>query len=391
MAEKRKAKAAIEAREAREEDGGWEDEDEGDEGWSSGEDEAASLTASPKEAPPPPAPTPLRKMSKRQREQAEAERARIEAELEAQRKREMFAKQAIFGQQSGLLKQELQRGGSMVDLTLRPSGTQKDLTEYRSAPAGPSILRSKSAVAIPVQTGVSVTIRSQTSGSGLNDSPTEQHVQPSSQTRPSRQSQSPSQNRARAMLQQDHLESTDEDSDDYLATSTTRRKLEELAAKRAKPAIQPIPVGSPTTDRRAMISREMSESLRKSESWSSCYVVRNQGAYQTTDIILERQKSSTNLVRFRPDQAPTASRPSVLGGGFLRPLTRVGNSSTTSLNRTQSTANFDASPTSPAPPMTRSNTVGGSGTSPGAAALDKRAELQRRSETMDTSYRMHGW
>lgn len=399
MAEKRKAKAAIEAREAREEDGGWEDEDEEEEGWSSGEDETASLTASPKEAPPPPAPTPLRKMSKRQREQAEAERAKIEAELEAQRKREMFAKQAIFGNQSGLLKQELQRGASMVDLTLRPSTTQKDLTEFRSVPAGPSILRSKSAVAIPVQTGVSVTIRSQGSGSGLNDSPSEQHYQPSSQEQTrsgsgegngkGKQGQAQSSSRTR-LQQSDYLESTDEDSDDYLATSTTRRKLEALAAKRDKSAVQPIPVGSPTTDRRAMITREMSESLRKSESlWNQALT---HADIDDVDIILERQKSSTNLVRFRPDQVPPATRPSVLGGGFLRPLTRVGNASTTSLNRTQSTTNFDTSPTSPAPPMTRSNTEGGGGISPvDAAVINKRAELQRRSETMDTSYRMHGW
>lgn len=248
-AEKRKAKAAIEAKEARDEDGGWEDDDEQEEeGWSSDGEQEASLTASPKEAPPPPAPTPLRKMSKKERDAAAAERARIEAELEAQRKREMFAKQQIFGTKSGLLKQELQRGGSMVDLTLRPVPTHKDLNEARSVPPGPSLMRSKSAVAIPVQTGVSVTIRSQTSGSGINESPVEDMSTRAQKAQPA----------------QDYLETTDEESDDYLATSSTRRKLEALAAKRDK-GPQPVPVASPTTDRRSLLTREMSESLRTSE------------------------------------------------------------------------------------------------------------------------------
>lgn len=68
--------------------------------------------------PPPPAPTPLQKMSKKERQAAAAERAKIEARLEAQRKREMFAKQQIFGTRpsSGLLASALQRGASMVNL-----------------------------------------------------------------------------------------------------------------------------------------------------------------------------------------------------------------------------------------------------------------------------------
>lgn len=68
--------------------------------------------------PPPPAPTPLQKMSKKERQAAAAERAQIEARLEAQRKREMFAKQQIFGTRpsSGLLASALQRGASMVNL-----------------------------------------------------------------------------------------------------------------------------------------------------------------------------------------------------------------------------------------------------------------------------------
>lgn len=70
--------------------------------------------------PPPPAPTPLRNMSRRQRLAAAEERRRIEAELEAQKKREMFAKQQIFGakptQGEGLLSGIFKKGGSMVDL-----------------------------------------------------------------------------------------------------------------------------------------------------------------------------------------------------------------------------------------------------------------------------------
>ena len=73
-----------------------------------------------KDAPPPPAPTPLRAMSKRERLAAKAERERIEAELDAQRKREMFAKQQIFGKPvgaaTGLLTGMFKTGGSMVDL-----------------------------------------------------------------------------------------------------------------------------------------------------------------------------------------------------------------------------------------------------------------------------------
>jgi hypothetical protein len=73
-----------------------------------------------KQTPPPPAPTPLTKMSKKERQAAAAERARIEAELEAQRKREMFAKQQIFGKapvaMTGLLTGMFKSGGSMVDL-----------------------------------------------------------------------------------------------------------------------------------------------------------------------------------------------------------------------------------------------------------------------------------
>lgn len=83
------------------------------------------------------------------------------------------------------------------------------------------------------------------------------------------------------------MESSDEESgdDDYLATSRTNRRIAELAAKRdskAKPVPQAEPLppsggggmvdeygvvqpSSPTTRRRLIIMREMSESLRRSE------------------------------------------------------------------------------------------------------------------------------
>lgn len=373
----------------------------------------------------------------------------------------------------------------MVDLTAHPatsSSVQRGFSDHRQSPApGSNMLRSKSAVAIPVQTGVSVTIRSQLGGSGTNDSPSEQNVQSGSASSgqaqaqgragPSRQPQGPSrasveaqgqatgptQKKTQARTQaptagrsrlspQDYLESTDEDSDadNYLATSSTQRKLEALVTKRNKaPSPQPVPVASPTTDRRGMIMREMSESLRRSKPMPELLthnVVRSIGQATewrliiSADLILERQKSSTNLAKHNTtqsqDRPPPIARPSVLGGGFLRPLTRVGHghgnananangagASTTAITRTQSTATLVGShshspsgvtlgpaighgqPEPQAPPMMRSNTEGGrsragpSGTNTGLGTSVKvdRSELQRRSETMDTSYRMHGW
>lgn len=168
VAEKRKAAAALSDAQAANEEGGWEDdeeEEEDEEGWSDEAEEVkeepppdpapAPAPASPSrpalsqrhssrsgnsssnldlaellsrptanrkshKVPPPPAPTPLRKMSKKERMAAEAERAKIEAELDAQRKREMFAKQQIFGTKTdGLLTGMFQRGASMVDLVGR--------------------------------------------------------------------------------------------------------------------------------------------------------------------------------------------------------------------------------------------------------------------------------
>ena len=154
-------------------------------------------------------------------------------EDEGQKKREMFAKQQIFGGSSqGLLSGIFRTGGSMVDLTkapdkpgLRSCPTHGDLTSLASSPAQ-TILRSKSAVAMPLQSGVSVTSR----GTESFD------------------------------------EATD---DDYLATSSTQKKLDELSKRRPVPprldergVVLP---DSPTTRRRAIIMREMSESLRRSE------------------------------------------------------------------------------------------------------------------------------
>jgi hypothetical protein len=298
-AEKRRAAAAMEAKEAREEDGGWEDEDEDLDEWSDDEAEQASMTASPEQIPPP-APTPLVRMSKKQREAAAIERAKIEAELDAQRKREMFAKQAIFGQPQGLLSQALQRGGSLVDLaaagatrgstmasTSATSATAQKghlHSTFSQSPIGANLLRSKSAVAIPVQTGVSVTVQQGSHGS--NRSQTSQHSNGSGAAG-TRTKMDPKAQHPRPRLRPpsaEHLETTDEsESDDYLATSSTQHKLNSLlkqkeeakAAREAAalaPPIQPVPVAiSPTTDRRAMIMREMSESLRK--SMSSCQVL----------------------------------------------------------------------------------------------------------------------
>ena len=67
---------------------------------------------------PPPAPTPLRRMPKKARQQEMAARKKIEEDLDNQRKREMFAKQAIFGSvpKEGLLSGLMRSGGSMVNL-----------------------------------------------------------------------------------------------------------------------------------------------------------------------------------------------------------------------------------------------------------------------------------
>ncbi|WWC89928.1 uncharacterized protein L201_004857 [Kwoniella dendrophila CBS 6074] len=270
-----------------------------------------------KDAPPAPAPTPLIKMSKKERLKAKVEREKIEAQLEAQRQREMFAKQQIFGTKNishnqGLLASALQRGASMVNLTsldgptIRPSPTHGQLPSLASSPApGPSLLRSKSVVAMPVQTGVSVTIP-----------PHALNAVKEKQKKP--QKSSNSQEKAKATVEMESSSEEESDADaDYLNTTQTKQKLAALAAKRdakthtqtkAQPQISPqnqvtqqiqqkqqprpqpqptkalpafprmneygyVQPMSPTTKRRNIIMAEMSESLRR-------------------NVVLEREKSS---------------------------------------------------------------------------------------------------
>ena len=466
QAEKRKAAAALEAKEAREEDGGWEDDEEDLDEWSDDEDKSSMTAASPKEIPPP-APTPLVRMSKKQREAAKAERAQIEAELDAQRKREMFAKQQIFGQPRGLLSQALQSGGSLVDLQAagereqsppihsastsansRPHKTINHAHTHGHSP-GPSLLRSKSAVALPVQTGISVTVsnplsRPVTSNQESTGPPTNTTTTTTTATTTAATSHSNGNsngisngnsnsktrppalaNRARILPpSEEQLETTDEESqDDTLANENTKQKLDQLlqrkeAAKVAKSkginsigsgleatnrtSVAPVAMASsPTTDRRAMITRELSESLRKSESFSNP-TMSNKSWKLISDLILERQKSSTSLSTYRHAPAhhpdPNQPRPNVLGRGLLRPMTRTETSSPTgqlnraktsvNLHRPQSSANLTISPGEQPPPMTRSNTLAGDGDNDWEA---RRAEVIRRSLADDTGYRSHGW
>jgi hypothetical protein len=207
----------------------------------------------------------------------------------------MFAKQQIFGQPRGLLSQALQRGGSLVDLQAAAEQPHSHSALSSSRPThktihahtlgqspGPSLLRSKSAVAIPVQTGVSVTVSKPLSRPVTNQDSDPPTLISNDKAPPALS------NRARILPpSEEQLETTDEESqDDTLANENTKQKLAQLvqrkeAAKVAKSkSINSIPSGSeetrpsipiamatsPTTDRRAMITRELSESLRKSES-----------------------------------------------------------------------------------------------------------------------------
>jgi len=264
----------------------------------------------------------------------QARAAAVRAEEEAQKEREMFAKQQIYGSKpsEGLLTGMFKRGGSMVDLAAQ-------------APAPPSpISRSKSVLAIPA----------------AMVSPT------------------------RAVFTQANVElesSGDESDDDYLASSQVQRKIVAMTSKQAQPL-------TPTTRRRTIIMREMSESLRQSESWPNLL---------TQDIVLERQKSSTRINTMAPSRSSSAvdltssydhgvplerhnsqpvlerRRPTVLGG-FLRPLTRVDPVTV------QGSAILSASPEAPA--MMRRSTESG---------IMERERRARRADSMDTSYRSHGW
>ncbi|KAL7424038.1 hypothetical protein Q5752_001623 [Cryptotrichosporon argae] len=230
-----------------------------------------------------PQPPPAKPMSKKERT---AEKARLDAERDAQRKREMFAKQQIFGNQvkqssEGLLSNIFRSGKSMVDLTqagqeretpLRRAPTHANLPMLSRSPApAPVLLRSKSVVAMPVQTGVSVTAT----------------VHPKNNS---------AEKRKPAGIDLETDDDSEDEDENYLASSQVRRKIDELAARRDKRStpqqqsqpvvVQAVPLSdtvldangvvrplSPTTRRRTMIMREMSESLRR-------------------NIILEREKSA---------------------------------------------------------------------------------------------------
>lgn len=301
--EKRRAAQAIAARNAEDDsttaaeddnddnndnddnDDEWEDDDDedDDDGW---EDETPS-DPKPVQAQPmarqtsrglqlPPIQLPVSAATKKQRQ---AEKARLEAEREAQRQREMFAKQQIFGHPQGgegLLTRQFKTGKSMVDLTkageeaaaappgLRRAPTHANFSVMGQSPTAgpPNLMRSKSTAAMPVQTGVSVT---------------------------SRRSQNSGHSDEKRGPEGVEMESSDEsEDDDYLASTAVERKLSQLAAKRAAKdsganSVPIVPNGSgnganqaldengvvrplsPTTRRRTIIMREMSESLRRSE------------------------------------------------------------------------------------------------------------------------------
>nr|ODN87985.1 hypothetical protein L203_03190 [Cryptococcus depauperatus CBS 7841] len=410
-----------------------------------------------RDTPPPPAPTPLNKMSKKERQAAVNEWAQIEARLEAQAKRKMFAKQEIFGSKPafGLLASALQRGASMVNLPLasqttenpfRSSPTHVQLTSLAQSPnPGPSLLRSKSAAAMPVQTGVSVTIPigNISKCDGSND----------------QESQHSSKIENKLGLSKDESDL----SANYLNTAQTRPKIAKLdleqqtrdkvaqidVEKAASPAqqtvrsqIQALPMGprlnefgvvepmTPTTRRRNIIMAEMSESLRR-------------------NVVLEREKSSGGLTRIlsigssrnrpppamcpshrsavnltqhthreplertmshpsrsasavstysRPHASGTALErrrpaPNILSGGsILRPLTCVGSAEEHSISRTQSTGTLAIGQDGKsmisqmqAPAMVRHTTDG--------EGIQREREKRdwKKSNLMDTSYRIHGW
>lgn len=301
------------------------DDDDGD--W---EDESPEQSVKP--APPPP-PPPVK--SKKERA---AERARVEAEKaeqEQQRKRAMFAKMQIDAvkppSSEGLLTRTFRSGKSLVDLTqagqddrpdvLRRAPTHAQFTTLSQSPmqmnAPSGLLRSKSAVAMPVQSGVSVMSRKSADSqrSGTSD------------------------DRRPPVPDEVEMESSDEDSEDdtYLASSQVQRKLDVLAAKRDArrqgSTQMPVPVPpaaaapngdfdengivrpiSPTSRRRMIIMREMSESLRRSEQLSIVPQL-------TSDIILEREKSSGGTKPYAHTRPPpsvhTSRLPTVASGHNL--------------------------------------------------------------------------
>lgn len=271
------------------------DGDDNEDDW---EDEMSS--AAPSGAPSP-------RNGKNNKKERSAAAARLELEKEALRKRTMFAKMQIDapaakGPTEGLLSRAIRTGKSMVDLTqagameenaaFRRTPTHANFTIPNSPAAAPAMLRSKSVVAMPVQSGVSVTGHSHRSG-----------------TSDDKRSHRSGTSDGRQAPNDVEMESSDDDSEDdnYLASSQVRAKLDALDAKRdAKRAARnaaaaavppppeptpplPAPVSaaamgaamgdydeygvarpiSPTSRRRMIIMREMSESLRRSECFAA--------------------------------------------------------------------------------------------------------------------------
>jgi hypothetical protein len=324
QAEKRIAVQAIAARKKLEQQQAEPDEEEGDDDDSDWEDDdgetaagstrAGSTRATEAEdneddwedevssAAPSAAPSPRNgKMSKKERAAAAA---RLELEKDALRKRAMFAKKQIDppaakAPTEGLLSRVFRTGKSMVDLT--QAGNPEDNAAFRRTPThanigamahspaavAPAMLRSKSVVAMPVQTDANANATARSHKSGTSDDK-RSHKSGTSD---------------RQMPDDVELESSDDESEDdnYLASSQVRAKLEALDAKRAARAAAaagpapppnndiampvPAPVSaaamgsamgeydeygvarpiSPTSRRRMIIMREMSESLRRSE------------------------------------------------------------------------------------------------------------------------------
>lgn len=317
QAEKRLAIQAIAARKKLEQRDAEPDDADDDSDWEDDDDETAAGSTRATEAEdndddwedevssaaPSAAPSPRNgKLNKKERAAAAA--ARLELEKDALRKRTMFAKKQIDAPAAkapaeGLLSRVFRTGKSMIDLTQADNSEENaafrrtptlasfGTMAHSPAPSAPPMLRSKSVVAMPVQTDTNAMARSHKSGT-------------SDDKRSNRSGTSD-----RQVPEDVELESSDGESEDdnYLASSQVRAKLEALDAKRAArtaaaaaaaapPAppnnesamAVPAPVSaaamgtamgeyneygvarpiSPTSRRRMIIMREMSESLRRS-------------------------------------------------------------------------------------------------------------------------------
>lgn len=304
-----------------EDDDEWEDDDNEDDGGEGGEQQDGTRTPADaaedtegdwedemSSAAPSAAPSP--RSGRNNKKERAAAAARLELEKEALRKRTMFAKMSIDAPAAkppteGLLTRVFRTGKSMVDLTalnqeenaaFRRTPTHANFTMSHSPALAPAMLRSKSVVAMPVQSGVSVTARSHKSGT--SDDKRSHHSGTSDGKRSHRSATSDGRQAPEGV----EMESDDDESEDdnYLASSQVRAKLEALNQRRAAraaaaaapppteptppPVPAPVPVApgavplsgdfdeygvarpiSPTSRRRMIIMREMSESLRRSE------------------------------------------------------------------------------------------------------------------------------